>query len=1331
MNEYLYGLYSWYENDKHIRHFKPSDDPRITNKEKYKIDDIPQGKEIIDFLKSKCIVDASNNITEYYKDIKSFDFQASKNATDEDKQIIQDMINISYDIKKEDISETGTINWMHLNILRKLYSIGYSETISKKIIDQYALHACKLLKDINLSEKTRSNLKLIAKRTCENLYNVERPLKKKEKYNKILLEDVLIPDDNKQLIYSNKDITHKYSNNKKIIVSPWIGATENIPGESMGSLIWNLVINKASTNCIASNNNNWLFPIRIILDSNPNELFYVCMFENIINYLFMGFFLIRYNITEPIIPEGTHKECEKLYSYEGSLPHKSKEQYYVMFVFKYNGNIDNINNFIRYKYIIINFRVNLIYWGDVSELTRTLFTEIKQLMCIYLNDKINLYTLLKIDNSSKNIFNICHSQNSELNKTQLHIKKESNKCTESWYHKETYDYLKKENISLLSEDNDIHILSSNFNIQEIMKKLLNNEKIFNIKLKNNILYFDVNDIQYCILYCHFLWDDDIKLKDKQDKEYIDLQKKYMPNTLFNIKDKRFVLKHGLIDEKIKEEYKKNFCIDNECILSREFIKNIKLHTVFQASKENIEKYDVFNTHTMSLNQYEPLQTGGNENKYINKINNIINKLNILSSKNKNINNYYSLLPFNSYLNQHYNNQNKLNIFYDIYNNLYINGKIINNPTNLISSTLSLSYLIPYICDTVLIISNNINIADTILSVYKNIKITLLVLNIRNIYSFILLKKKYNNLINIYYIGNIINYNLYQTICKICKNNKYNSIVIDAGKIKYNNYTNKITAISILLVNKYLNESGNLIHFYTLPNKYDNYYYLLNIEYNIFIYKSYRPWIWIRTNNISNLFIYSKIKKFTESTIINNIIDYLKNDTINIDSFITSKYAKFLYLNWKENYNNYKLFIKYDNKNNILQDGSGYHNLGVSSTSIQNIPIYIDDINIESNFNIKSKDLPPLCHWGQKKLLLSEIQFFTDIKLKNIKSFKDYVICYIGSAHGTHLPILFNMFPDLIWLLYDPNPFSEHVKRFGKEKVFIYNMYFTDETIEHVKKNSQGRKIIFISDIRVTPTEEQVMADMSKQAEWGIKLDSEFMLLKFRLPYNNPDSIKLTTLKDLNINKKYISNPDFIAKDNIYLKGDLYIQLYPPPYSTELRLLVKKNKDGKYDLDNYNNIQIENKLFWYNSEIRGFYIIEEYNFLNVIIGFDNSIECIMEYNIIKRYYEYFENIQDNNIIIQKLYDINNLLNKLTNRHFIKCNQISIIKKNKGNSNNELKIIYDTWNNIINLNIQIYAEYQKKYINDHGFKFLGKKRTEESLKDINKYITKNDKIYELIL
>ena len=511
MNEYLYGFYSWYNNNNYIRKIRPSDDPRIINREQYKIDDLPHGEEIIKFLKSKCVLDDNNQIIEYYKDIKSFDFQATSDATDEDKEIIQNMINISYDIKETDISKTGTINWMHLNILRKLYSIGYSKELSEKIINKYASHACELLKDIKLSDKIRSNLKLIAKRTCENLHNVERPLKK-EKYKEILLEDVLIPDDNKQLIYSNKDITRKYSNNKKLIVSPWIGATENKPGESMGSLIWNLVINKASTSCIASYNNDWLFPIRIILNSNPNELFYVNMFDQMDNYLFMGFFLIRYVITDPIIPEGTHEECEKLYSYEGSLPHESKEQYYVMFVFKYNGNYYHINNFIRYKYIIINFRVNLIYWGDVSELTRTLFIEIKQLMCNYLNDNKKIYMLLKVNSEVvpiKNIFTICHSQNSELISRSIIQKKKSNKCTEAWYHKDTYNYLQSKNISLLSEENDIHILSSQFNINEILSKMALNTKISDIKLEDDILYFNVNGIKYCILYCHFLWDDDI------------------------------------------------------------------------------------------------------------------------------------------------------------------------------------------------------------------------------------------------------------------------------------------------------------------------------------------------------------------------------------------------------------------------------------------------------------------------------------------------------------------------------------------------------------------------------------------------------------------------------------------------------------------------------------------------------------------------------------------------------------------------------------------------------------------------------------------------------
>jgi hypothetical protein len=504
-----------------------------------------------------------------------------------------------------------------------------------------------------------------------------------------------------------------------------------------------------------------------------------------------------------------------------------------------------------------------------------------------------------------------------------------------------------------------------------------------------------------------------------------------------------------------------------------------------------------------------------------------------------------------------------------------------------------------------------------------------------------------------------------------------------------------------------------------------------MEYDLFIYNSYRPFI--KINEYANLLIYCKIKTNTNNDIINMLKNYLKNENIKINKFITSNFINFIYSNWKSIYKNNKLFIKYDNK--YKQNGSGYHKISETSNVkyISNkIPIVIDDLENQTFYNIKSKDLPPLCHWGQKKLLLSEIQFLTNIKMNGLKDFKDYAIVYIGSACGSHLPILFNMFPDLIWLLDDPNPYSEYVKRFGKDKVSIFNMYFTDDTIEHVFQNVKGRKILFISDIRVTPTEEQVMSDMAKQAEWGIKLHSDYMLLKFRLPYNAPNAYKPKTINDLNLNKKYISNYYFVANHSIYLKGDLYLQLYPPPYSTELRLLVKKNNEGKYDLDNYDNETIENKLFNYNSEIRGFIDIEGYNFLNVIVGFDTSLECIMEYNIIKKYYEYFENIKDNNIILQKIYDINILLEKFTKRPFITCNYISTIKKNNNNKQRELSLIYNNWEKIINLNIKLQSKFQEEYIKKYGNNILGKERTRDSLKYLKKYLNNSlNNYFELIV
>lgn len=241
-------------------------------------------------------------------------------------------------------------------------------------------------------------------------------------------------------------------------------------------------------------------------------------------------------------------------------------------------------------------------------------------------------------------------------------------------------------------------------------------------------------------------------------------------------------------------------------------------------------------------------------------------------------------------------------------------------------------------------------------------------------------------------------------------------------------------------------------------------------------------------------------------------------------------------------------------------------------------------------------------------------------------------------------------------------------------------------------------------------------------------------VKFRLPYNEPETFKPKTIVDLKLNKTFINNHDLIAKDTIYLKGDVFLQLYHPQYSTELRLFVEKNTNNKYDLQNYDYVDIENKLFKYNTEIRLISNIDNYEFLNIIPGYDDSLECVMEYEIIKQYYEYFHNIKDKNIIIQKLYDLNHFLEKLTHKLFITCNLNTITKSINNNKHNIIKkdrlLKLNIWKKIIQLNISISAKYQKDYITKHGLEIIGKDRFQKSLKFIENFITKQT-YYELII
>jgi hypothetical protein len=114
---------------------------------------------------------------------------------------------------------------------------------------------------------------------------------------------------------------------------------------------------------------------------------------------------------------------------------------------------------------------------------------------------------------------------------------------------------------------------------------------------------------------------------------------------------------------------------------------------------------------------------------------------------------------------------------------------------------------------------------------------------------------------------------------------------------------------------------------------------------------------------------------------------------------------------------------------------------------------------------------------------------------------------------------------------------------------------------------------------------------------------------------------------------------------------------------------------------------------------------------------------MEYEVVMKYYEYFWNIKDKKVIIQKLYDMNFYLEKLAHRKFITCNfdtTIKYLKKTNMNDNdkyNKLKI----WKDISKFNIELSAKNQYKIIKEDGLSILGDKRYKKALDYIKQFIT----------
>ena len=266
---------------------------------------------------------------------------------------------------------------------------------------------------------------------------------------------------------------------------------------------------------------------------------------------------------------------------------------------------------------------------------------------------------------------------------------------------------------------------------------------------------------------------------------------------------------------------------------------------------------------------------------------------------------------------------------------------------------------------------------------------------------------------------------------------------------------------------------------------------------------------------------------------------------------------------------------------------------VNRRTVQFTPsdLTINERSMRAPYRQRTDENKTAIHWGQRKLHLGEVEFFTIYW--DPQTILNPLCVYAGAAPGTHITLLAEMFPAFTFHLYDPAPFDVA----ETDRIRLFKEYFTDE----VAQRYAGRKDVFlVSDIRTadykslyrqslakrgiteydntgTPkgnydlirqsfkeaevaNEDQIWGDMTMQQNWILVMNPEHAFIKFRLPY-------------------VLDGNDRIVQ---YLKGIVYWQVWPPQTSTETRLKPIRNANGLYELADWSTLEYEQWCFYHNT-----------------------------------------------------------------------------------------------------------------------------------------------------
>ena len=209
-----YGLYGWNNITSKDRKKYISQDANVYNKEKNYIHEIPIiGEEIINHLKNHFIFDEKL----HYPNIESFKFVSyDKNCTEDDKIKIQEFINQSYLI--DELDENKIISWWIIHFMRSMEFRGFNLELSQKYLSKFTEIAKKVYDELKLKEINLERIEALKKtidRNCDNIHEIggRETSEILEDRNKLLLEDILIREGEKQFLLGNENTILKYKNN--------------------------------------------------------------------------------------------------------------------------------------------------------------------------------------------------------------------------------------------------------------------------------------------------------------------------------------------------------------------------------------------------------------------------------------------------------------------------------------------------------------------------------------------------------------------------------------------------------------------------------------------------------------------------------------------------------------------------------------------------------------------------------------------------------------------------------------------------------------------------------------------------------------------------------------------------------------------------------------------------------------------------------------------------------------------------------------------------------------------------------------------------------------